>query len=137
MPATTVPPRQRTLATRLPRSPVCASTTDAWRRWPGSWTSPRLRTSTDALHRVQTDAAMVVLDQRELEFADCRGGHLSLTGARRPPGPRGWLVGVRGPAEVESLFALIGIDRCPKLVDQSHAPARARSTSTVVEGVPA
>ena len=80
---------------------------------------------------------MVVLDQRELEFADCCGGHLSLMGARRPPGPRGWLVVVRGPAEVESLFALIGIDRCPKLVDQSHAPARARSASTVVDGVPA
>jgi anti-anti-sigma factor len=76
-----------------------------------------------ALRRAHSRAKLVILDLRELEFTDSSGAHLILTADRRIRRAGGRLVVVRGGAEVEWLFALIGLDRELELVDQPPAPA--------------
>jgi anti-anti-sigma factor len=78
-----------------------------------------------ALRRAHGRATLVILDLRELEFTDSSGAHLILAADRRIRRAGGRLVVVRGGAEVEWLFALIGLDRELELVDQPPAPARA------------
>lgn len=64
-------------------------------------------------------AALVVLDLRALEFVDCSGAALLVLTDRRIRAAGGRFVVVRGPAEVQWLFALTGIDRQLEFVDQS------------------
>jgi anti-sigma B factor antagonist len=77
------------------------------------------------------DAALVILDLRELEFMDSSGAHLTVaaSGSAHQAGDR--LVVVRGPVQVERIFALVGLDR--------QLRARRSSTSdavgSVVDGV--
>jgi anti-sigma B factor antagonist len=84
-----------------------------------------------ALRRAAADCALVVLDLRELEFIDSSGAHLLLAADRRIRRAGGRLVVVRGGADVEWFFALIGLDRELELVDWPSVAATAR------EGVPA
>lgn len=80
----------------------------------------RLRSlDADVKHAVRVTVA------GELEFTDSHGAHLILAADRRIRRAGGRLVVVRGGAEVEWLFALIGLDRELELVDQPPAPARA------------
>jgi anti-anti-sigma factor len=70
-----------------------------------------------ALRRAEADAALVVLDLRELEFIDASGAHLLLAADLRIRGAGGRLVVVRGGPEVKWILALIGIDRELEFVD--------------------
>ena len=94
-------------------------------------TAPQLER---ALRRLQVYPALVLLDLRKLEFMDCRGLRAILAADRRVRSAGGQLVIVRGPANVDRLFALTGVDDQLELVDQppdagrqgvpnmSHAP---------------
>lgn len=88
-----------------------------------------------ALRRADADAdaGMVVVDLRLVEFVDSSVAALLVAADRRVRRAGGRLVVVRGPAEVEWFFALIGIERQLELVDlppaETGAPAR--------EGMPA
>jgi anti-anti-sigma factor len=87
-----------------------------------------------ALRRAETDAGLVVLDLRALEFIDSTGAHLVLAAARRIRQAGGRLVVVRGGEQVEWFFALIGIDAELEFVDW---PSAARTAPAVAERVPA
>jgi anti-sigma B factor antagonist len=76
----------------------------------------------DALGCAQADAALVILDLRELEFMDSSGAHLIVAANGRARQAAGRLVVVRDPVEVERIFALVGLDRQPELVDHPPAP---------------
>jgi anti-sigma B factor antagonist len=84
-----------------------------------------------ALGCAQADAALVILDLRELEFMHSSGAHLTVAanGSARQAGDR--LVVVRGPVQVERIFALVGLDRQLELVD--HPPAT--PSAPVLDGV--
>ena len=77
------------------------------------------------------DAALVILDLRELEFMDSSGAHLTVaaSGSAHQAGDR--LVVVRGPVQVERIFALVGLDRQLELVDRLPATPSA----AVLDGV--
>jgi anti-anti-sigma factor len=77
-----------------------------------------------ALRRPAVDPAVVFLDLRELEFMDSSGLHVILAADRRVRSAGGQLVIVRGPAQVDRLLALVGIDCQLELVDQPPAAAR-------------
>ena len=82
-----------------------------------------------ALRHLEVDPALVFLDLRELEFMDSMGVHIILAADRRVRGAGGQLVIVRGPAQVDRLFALTGADHQLELVDQPpDAPRRRVST---------
>lgn len=78
-----------------------------------------------ALRRAQSDAGLVVVDLRELLFMDCSGAQLLLTAHRRARWEGTRLVIVRGPTEVDRLFALLGIDHRLELVDRVPTEAAA------------
>ncbi len=73
------------------------------------------------LRRAQHDAELVVLDLRELWFMDCSGAHLVVEADRRARLAGGRLLIVRGPAQVDWFFGLIGLDRRLELVDEPPA----------------
>ena len=81
-------------------------------------TAPQLD---QALGCVQADAALVILDLRELEFMDSSGANLIAAASGRARQAGGRLVVVRGPVQVDRIFALVGLDRQLELVD--HLPA--------------
>jgi anti-anti-sigma factor len=67
---------------------------------------------------------VVVLDLRAVEFFDGSAAAVVLAADRRIRGSGGRLLVVRGPAEVDWVFELIGLDRHLELVDwPSVAPA--------------
>lgn len=72
----------------------------------------------DSLRSAPADAPEVVLDLRELEFMDCSAAQLLLVADRRIRRAGGRLLIVRGPAEVEWLLELIGVDRQLEFVDE-------------------
>jgi anti-anti-sigma factor len=77
-----------------------------------------------ALRRAQAAAPVVVLDLRAVEFFDGSAAAVVLAADRRIRGSGGRLLVVRGPAEVDWVFELIGLDRHLELVDwPSVAPA--------------
>jgi anti-sigma B factor antagonist len=84
-----------------------------------------------ALGRAQADAALVILDLRELQFMDSSGGHLIAAASGRAGQAGGRLVVVRGPVQVGRIFALVGLDRQLELVD--HPPAT--PSAAVLDGV--
>lgn len=75
------------------------------------------------LRRAQADAPLVVLDLRRLAFADCSGAHVLLAAERRARAAGDRLAVVRGPAEVDKLLALTGVDAALWLVDDPSAVA--------------
>jgi anti-anti-sigma factor len=79
-----------------------------------------------ALRRAEAD--VVVLDLRRVQFMGCAGVELLLRidGRMRQHGGR--LVVVRGPEQVERLFALVGVDSDGRLdiVDEPPAEGPAR-----------
>lgn len=80
-----------------------------------------------ALRRAEAGAVLIVLDLRDLEFMDSSGARLILAADRRIRRAGGRLVTVRGPAELDWFFALLGLDRELELVDpapgeRGHAP---------------
>jgi anti-anti-sigma factor len=74
-----------------------------------------------ALRRAEAAARLVVLDLRGLEFIDAGAAALILAADRRIRSAGGRLVVVRGPAEVDLLFELLGLDRQLELVDWPSA----------------
>jgi anti-sigma B factor antagonist len=91
-------------------------------------TAPQLE---HALAGAQADAALVILDLRELEFMDSSGAHLTVAASGRARQASGRLVVVRGPVQVERIFGLVGLDRQLELVD--HPPAT--PSAAVLDGV--
>jgi anti-sigma B factor antagonist len=89
-------------------------------------TAPQLER---VLGRLAVDPALVFLDLRELEFMDSTGLHVILAADRRVRSAGGQLVIVRGPAQIDRLFALTGVDSHLELVDQPPDPARHRSST--------
>jgi anti-anti-sigma factor len=81
-------------------------------------TAPQLE---HALGCAQADAALVILDLRELEFIDSSGANLIAAANGRARQTGGRLVVVRGPVEVKRVFALVGLDRQLDLVDRPPA----------------
>jgi anti-anti-sigma factor len=88
-------------------------------------TIPRLD---QAPRRAASAAGDVVLDLRELDFIDVCGAQFILEADRRIRRGGGRLVVVRGPAELDRLFALTGIDRLIQLVDCPSNYAGPRSS---------
>jgi anti-sigma B factor antagonist len=84
-----------------------------------------------ALAGAQADAALVILDLRELQFMDSSGVHLILAASGRVRQAGGRLVVVRGPYQVERIFALVGLDCQLERVD--HPPATL--SAPVLDGV--
>lgn len=76
-----------------------------------------------ALRRAEAEATVIVLDLRELEFMDCSGVHLLIAADRRIRRAGGRLVVVRGPAEVQWLLEVLGVDGRLELVDRPPASA--------------
>jgi anti-sigma B factor antagonist len=91
-------------------------------------TAPQLE---HALGCARADAALVTLDLRDLEFMDSSGVHLIVAASGRARRAGGRLVVVRGPVQVERVFALVGVDRQLELVD--HPPAS--PSASVLDGV--
>jgi anti-anti-sigma factor len=85
-----------------------------------------------ALAGAQADAALVILDLRELQFMDSSGANLIAAASGRARQARGRLLVVRGPVQVEQIFALVGLDRQLELLD--HPPAA--PSAPVLDGVP-
>jgi anti-sigma B factor antagonist len=83
-------------------------------------TSPQLER---ALRRLEVDPAPVFLDMREPEFMDCRDVRVIPAADRHVRSAGGQLIIVRGPAQVDRVFELIGIDSQLELVDQPPAAA--------------
>ena len=69
------------------------------------------------LRRAQADAALVVLDLRALTFIASCGGNLVLEAEHRARRCGGRLVVARGPAPVQRLFELMGLDSEIEFVD--------------------
>lgn len=86
----------------------------------------------DALRQAEADAALVVLDLRELDFVDCSSAALMLAAHRRISEAGGRLGVVRGPPQIDWYFELIGLDRELELVDR---PPAAVGTPAVWTGV--
>jgi|SRR4051794_36085034 len=63
------------------------------------------------------EAALVVLDLRAVTFLDSAGIRLVLTSARRLAAAGGELAVVHGPAEVQRVFNLVGLDGRVRLLD--------------------
>ena len=59
----------------------------------------------------QADAALVILDLRELQFMDSSGANLIEAASGRARQASDRLVVVGGPVQVERIFALVGLDR--------------------------
>lgn len=70
------------------------------------------------LRDAQADADVVVLDLRGLRFMGCGAVELMLATDDRARRAGGRLVVVRGPSEVERVFALVDVDRLLHIVDQ-------------------
>ena len=70
-----------------------------------------------ALRRARASADVVVLDLRALEFLDSSGAQFILETSRRLRAIGGRLIVVRGPAEVDWLLTLLGLDVELELVD--------------------
>jgi len=75
----------------------------------------------ETLRRAETDAELIVVDLRGLEFIDSSGAQLLLAAQRRVGRAGGRLVVVRGPHEVDWYLALVGFDRELMLLDQPPA----------------
>ena len=75
------------------------------------------------LRHAQSDARVVVLDLRELEFIDSSGAHLLFAADRRAREADGRLLVGRDAAQIDRLFPLIGVDRRLELVNQPPAVA--------------
>ena len=69
------------------------------------------------LHLAQANARLVVLDLRELTFMDSAGLHVILDGATRARSHGRRLIVVRGPTDVDRLFALTGTAHEVEVVD--------------------
>lgn len=69
-----------------------------------------------SLHRCQVEAALVVVDLRELAFLSCGGLRALLSASRRARATGGRLVLVRGPATIQRLFDVVGVDLQLELV---------------------
>ena len=82
------------------------------------------------LSRAQTAAEMVVVDLRELEFIDSSGVQLLLAAHRRALRNGGRMMVIRGSAEIEWYFALIGLNRQLEFV---AAPPVEASAPVLVE----
>jgi anti-anti-sigma regulatory factor len=77
----------------------------------------------DIARAPQPDGAPVILDLRELEFMHSSGAHLIAAANSHARQAAGRLVVVRDPAEVERIFALVGLDRQPE-------PGRSSTSAT-------
>lgn len=73
------------------------------------------------LRTAQSEAELVVLDLRALQFMDCSGARLMLAAERRAGLAGCRLLVVRGPAQVSRLFELTGLDRRLTVVDEPPA----------------
>jgi anti-sigma B factor antagonist len=69
------------------------------------------------LRRAEAHAELVLVDLRALQFIDSSGARLLVAAHRRIRGAGGRMLVVRGPAEIDWFFALIGVDRELELVD--------------------
>lgn len=78
-----------------------------------------------ALRRAWATTDTIILDLRELDFIDSSGTHLILEADRRIRHSGGRLIVVRGPASIDFLFELLGVDRQLELVDEPPALAAA------------
>jgi anti-anti-sigma regulatory factor len=76
----------------------------------------------DALGCAQADAALVMLDLPELALMHSSAAHLIEAATGRARRAAGRLVVARDPVEAERIFALVGLDRQPELVDHPPAP---------------
>lgn len=84
------------------------------------------------LRRAEAHAELVVIDLRALEFIDSGGAGVLVAAHRRIRGAGGRMLVVRGPAEIDWFFALVGIDRELELVDwPAVGPPRPREASAV------
>ena len=92
------------------------------------------------LRRAEAHAELVLVDLRALEFIDSSGARLLVAAHRRIRGADGRMLVVRGPAEIDWFFALIGIDRELELVDWppvgTRGPRRGDRVSAPVSGPP-
>jgi anti-anti-sigma factor len=114
----------------VPPAFVCSRTNGAldaaWVRLAGDLdiaTTPGLeRTLRDA----QSQARLVVLDLRELAFMDCCGAHAVVNASisARQLGRR--LVLLRGPPNVDRMFALTGSSDAVEIADLDFDPAELR-----------
>jgi anti-anti-sigma factor len=73
------------------------------------------------LRTAQSEADVVVLDLRALQFMDCSGAHLVLAADRRAALAGCRLLVVRGPAQVSRLLRLTGLDRRLTVIDEPPA----------------
>ena len=82
-----------------------------------------------AVRRAEGDARLVILDLRPVTFVDCATGHVITAADRRIRSAGGRLVVLRGPAPVDRLFELVGIDRRLDLADLPRARSSAPAAS--------
>jgi anti-sigma B factor antagonist len=73
------------------------------------------------LRTAQSEADLVVLDLRPLQFMDCSGAHLVLEADRRAQLAGCRLLVVRGPDQICRLFRLTGLDRRLTVIDEPPA----------------
>lgn len=70
-----------------------------------------------ALHGALTEARLVVLDLRELEFMDSAGVHVIVKASARAAGDGRRLTVLRGPGHVGAIFELTRTDSVVELAD--------------------
>lgn len=71
-----------------------------------------------ALRNVSAGTSLVVLDLRGLNFMDSTGLHVIVTANEHLRRDGRQLIVVRGPAAIQRLFAVSGVDRALQLTDQ-------------------
>lgn len=89
-----------------------------------AWISPRgeldLASAPQLEHAVQAAlscALLIVIDLSELTFCDCTGLRLLVETDARARRSRRRLVIVRGPVQIDRLFALVGLDERLEIID--------------------
>jgi anti-sigma B factor antagonist len=81
-----------------------------------------------ALRNVSAETSSVVLDLRGLNFMDSTGLHVIITANERLRREGRQLLVVRGPAAIQRVFAVSGVDRALQLTDQPPEMASSEET---------
>jgi anti-sigma B factor antagonist len=99
----------------------------AWIRLGGELDLASAPPFTEALGKALERAQLVIVDLRDLTFMDSSGIHAIIEAESRARRSGQRLVAVRGPAQIQRLFALVGLDSRLEIIDpkSEFAPSRA------------
>lgn len=107
----------------------------AWIRLGGELDLASAPQFTQALEQALEGAQLVIVDLRDLTFMDSSGIHAIVEADLRARHSGQRLAAVRGPAQIQRLFALVGLSNHLEVIDPEpeFAPYRAPATTEASE----